>query len=85
MVPQETYIFTEVLDHAIFQREGANLFCQIPISMVSATLGGDIEAPTLDGGKTRVKFPPGFKVENSYACEAKACLISEVARMVIYT
>ncbi len=57
----DLYIFTEVLDHAIFQREGANLFCQIPISMVSATLGGDIEAPTLDGGKTRVKVPAGIQ------------------------
>ena len=57
----DLYIFTEVLDHAIFQREGTNLFCQIPISMVSATLGGDIEAPTLDGGKTRVKVPAGIQ------------------------
>ena len=50
-----------VLDHSIFQREGTNLFCQIPISIVSATLGGDIEAPTLDGGKTRVKVPAGIQ------------------------
>ncbi len=57
----DLYIFTEVLDHSIFQREGANLFCQIPISMVAATLGGDIEAPTLDGGKTRVKVPAGIQ------------------------
>ena len=57
----DLYIFTEVLDHSIFQREGANLFCQIPISIVSATLGGNIEAPTLDGGKTRVKVPAGIQ------------------------
>ena len=57
----DLYIFTEVLDHSIFQREGVNLFCQIPISLVSATLGGDIEAPTLDGGKTRVKVPAGIQ------------------------
>ena len=54
--------------------------------MVSATLGGDIEAPTLDGGKTKSeKFEPGFKAENSYDCEVKACLISGVVRMVTYT
>ncbi|MFL2800764.1 MAG: molecular chaperone DnaJ [Paracoccaceae bacterium] len=57
----DLYIFTEVLDHSIFQRDGTNLFCQIPVSMVSATLGGDIEAPTLDGGKTRVKVPAGIQ------------------------
>ena len=57
----DLYIFTEVMNHSIFQRDGANLFCQIPVSMVSATLGGDLEAPTLDGGKTRVKVPSGIQ------------------------
>jgi len=57
----DLYIFTEVMDHSIFQRDGANLFCQIPVSIISATLGGDIEAPTLDGGKTRVKVPTGIQ------------------------
>ncbi|MDC3067988.1 molecular chaperone DnaJ [Paracoccaceae bacterium] len=59
--PGDLYIFTEVLEHSIFQRDGVNLFCQIPISIVSATLGGDLEAPTLDGGKTRVKVPAGIQ------------------------
>jgi molecular chaperone DnaJ len=59
--PGDLYIFTEVLDHAIFQRESTNLFCQIPISIVTATLGGEIEAPTLDGGRTRVKIPSGVQ------------------------
>ena len=57
----DLYIFTEVMNHSIFQRDGANLFCQIPVSIISATLGGDIEAPTLDGGKTRVKVPAGIQ------------------------
>ena len=57
----DLYIFTEVMDHSIFQRDGANLFCQIPVSIISATLRGDIEAPTLDGGKTRVKVPAGIQ------------------------
>ena len=57
----DLYIFTEVMDHSIFQRDGANLFCQIPVSIISATLGGDIESPTLDGGKTRVKVPAGIQ------------------------
>ncbi len=57
----DLYIFTEVLNHSIFQREGSNLFCQIPISIVTATLGGEIDCPTLDGGKTRVKIPAGVQ------------------------
>ncbi|OUX44280.1 molecular chaperone DnaJ [bacterium TMED277] len=59
--PGDLYIFTEVLNHAIFQRESTNLFCQIPISIVTATLGGEIDSPTLDGGKTRVKIPSGVQ------------------------
>ena len=55
------YIFTEVLGSFNISERGNNLFCQIPISIISATLGGDIEAPTLDGGKTRVKVPAGIQ------------------------
>ena len=55
----DLYIFIEVADHALFQREATNLFCNVPVSMASAALGGDIEVPTIDGGKSRVKIPEG--------------------------
>ena len=55
----DLYIFIEVQKHSLFEREGQNLYCRIPIAMTTATLGGDLEAPTLDGGKTRVKIPEG--------------------------
>jgi molecular chaperone DnaJ len=55
----DLYIFIEVKEHALFQRDGVNLFCRIPVSMTSAALGGEIEVPTIDGGKSRVKVPPG--------------------------
>ena len=55
--PGDLYIFIEVEKHSIFEREGNDLFCRIPITMTTAALGGDLEAPTLDGGKTRVKIP----------------------------
>ena len=55
----DLYIFIEVGKHSIFEREGNALFCRIPITMTTAALGGDLEAPTLDGGKTRVKIPKG--------------------------
>lgn len=55
----DLYIFIEVQNHSIFEREGQNLYCRIPIAMTTAALGGDLEAPTLDGGKTRVKIPEG--------------------------
>lgn len=55
----DLYIFIEVTKHAIFEREGTNLFCRVPVSMASAALGGDIEVPTIDGGRSRVKIPSG--------------------------
>ena len=57
----DLYIFIEVSNHQIFEREAQNLFCRIPISMTTAALGGDLEAPTLDGGKSRVKVPIGVQ------------------------
>ena len=57
----DLYIFIEVSNHQIFEREAQNLFCRIPISMTTAALGGDLEAPTIDGGKSRVKVPSGVQ------------------------
>jgi molecular chaperone DnaJ len=48
-----------VQPHQIFDREGTHLHCRIPVSMTSAALGGDIEVPTIDGGRSRVKIPAG--------------------------
>ena len=55
----DLYIFIEVRDHDLFQRDGQDLFCHVPVSMTSAALGGDIEVPTIDGGRSRVKVPSG--------------------------
>ncbi len=55
----DLYIFIEVEPHPIFQREATNLYCRVPVSMTSAALGGDIEVPTIDGGRSRVKIPGG--------------------------
>ena len=55
----DLYIFIEVAQHKIFERDGHNLFCRVPVSMARAALGGDIEVPTMDGGRSRVKVPAG--------------------------
>lgn len=59
--PGDLYIFIDVAQHSIFERDGANLFCRIPVPMTKAALGGEIEAPLLDGGRTRVKVPAGVQ------------------------
>ncbi|MBY6201549.1 molecular chaperone DnaJ [Maritalea mobilis] len=55
----DLYIFIEVEDHPLFQRDGMDLFCRVPVSMVAAALGGEVEVPTIDGGRSRVKVPEG--------------------------
>jgi molecular chaperone DnaJ len=55
----DLYIFVTVADHPIFQRDGAMLFCRVPVSMARAALGGEVEVPTIDGGRSRVKVPAG--------------------------
>ena len=57
--PGDLYIFIEVEPHKIFERDGAELHCRVPVAMTVAALGGDIEVPTIDGGRSRVKIPSG--------------------------
>ena len=57
----DLYIFIHVDDHEIFERDGQNLFCRIPVPMTTAAMGGEIEAPTIDGGRSRVKIPVGVQ------------------------
>src|SRR5262249_35087878 len=55
----DLYIFLALGAHPFFQREGADLHCRVPISMVLAALGGEIEGPTIDGNQRRVRVPGG--------------------------
>jgi len=57
--PGDLYIFLSIGAHPFFQREGADLHCRVPVSMVAASLGGEFEVPTIDGGKSKVKVPEG--------------------------
>jgi len=52
----DLYVQVQVKDHAIFTRDGANLYCEVPISFPTACLGGELEVPTLDG-KVKLKIP----------------------------
>jgi molecular chaperone DnaJ len=55
----DLYIFLSIGTHPFFQREGADLHCRVPVSMVTASLGAEFEVPTIDGGKSKVKVPEG--------------------------
>ncbi|MCE9679081.1 molecular chaperone DnaJ [Shewanella sp. AS1] len=54
--PGDLYVQVTVREHAIFVRDGNNLYCEVPISFSTAALGGEIEVPTLDG-KVNLKIP----------------------------
>ena len=56
---QVTYIFVQVRLHNIFTREGKDIYCQVPIDMASAALGGNFEVPTIDGGKLKINYDTG--------------------------
>jgi molecular chaperone DnaJ len=55
----DLYIFIDVVEHDIFERDGPNLYCRAPVPMATAALGGEIEIPTIDGGRARVVVPEG--------------------------
>lgn len=67
----DLYIFIEVRDHSLFERDGNNLFCRVPVAMIDATLGGEIEVPTIDGGRSRVKIPEGSQSGRQMRLRAK--------------
>jgi len=55
----DLYIFVSVKEHEIFERDGQTLFARTPVAMCTAALGGEIEMPTIDGGRMRVAIPEG--------------------------
>ncbi len=69
--PGDLYIFLSLKPHAFFQRDGADIFCKVPISMTTAALGGQIEVPTLEGATTRVKVPEGTEGGKQFRLKGK--------------
>jgi molecular chaperone DnaJ len=67
----DLYIFLSIGAHPFFQRDGADLHCRVPVSLVTAALGGEFEVPTIDGGKTRVKVPEGMQTGRRFRLQGK--------------
>ena len=67
----DLYIFIEVQAHDLFERDGRDLFCRVPVSMATAALGGDVEVPTIDGGRSRVKVPSGSQTGRQMRLKSK--------------
>ena len=67
----DLYVFISVKPHAFFKRDGAHLFCEAPIPMTTAALGGSIEVPVIDGKRARVTIPAGTQNEHSFRLRGK--------------
>ncbi len=69
--PGDLYIFIAIAAHKLFQREGGNLYCRVPLPMSRAALGGSIEVPTLDGGRARITVPEGTQTGHQFRLRGK--------------
>ena len=67
----DLYIFLSVKPHEFFQRDAADLFCKVPVSMTTAALGGHFDVSTLDGNTTRVKVPEGTQTGKQFRVRGK--------------
>ena len=68
--PGDLYVIIHVKAHEMFQRDGDDLLCEVPISFTTAALGGEIEVPTLEG-KAQIKIPAGTQTGNVFRLRGK--------------
>jgi molecular chaperone DnaJ len=69
--PGDLYVFISLKPHQIFQRDGTTLFCAAPLTMTTAALGGEIDVPSLDGQRTKVKIPHGTQSGRQFRLRGK--------------
>ena len=69
--PGDLYIFLSLKPHKIFRREGANIHCIVPIKFSTASLGGHVEVPTIDGGRVKVTIPEGTQTGHQFRLRGK--------------
>ena len=69
--PGDLYIFVSVAPHRLFQRDGSNLYCRIPIPLTTAALGGQVEVPTIDGKRARLQIPESTQTGHRFRLRGK--------------
>jgi molecular chaperone DnaJ len=69
--PGDLYIFVSVAPHRLFERDGTNLYCRIPIPLTTAALGGQIEVPTIDGKRARLQIPESTQTGHRFRLRGK--------------
>lgn len=71
----DLYVLLSVKAHKLFQRDGANLYCRVPITVTRAALGGEIEVPTIEGTRATVKVPAGTQTGQQFRLKGKGMSI----------
>ena len=79
--PGDLYIFLSIRPHEFFQRDGADIFCRVPISLSTAALGGEFNVPQIDGGKTRVKVPEGSQTGKQFRLKGKGMPVLRTSKV----
>ena len=69
--PGDLYVHVAIRPSELFQREGANIFCRVPIRLTQAAIGGEVEVPVIDGSRTRVKIPAGTQGGEQFRLRGK--------------
>ncbi|MHC1584831.1 MAG: DnaJ C-terminal domain-containing protein, partial [Candidatus Syntropharchaeia archaeon] len=69
--PGDLYVVINVKPDEIFEREGNDVICEVPIDFVQAALGDEIVVPTLNGEKVTVKIPPGTQTDTVFTLKGK--------------
>ena len=69
--PGDLYVHVAIRPHPIFQRDGATIFCLVPLRMTQAALGAEVEVPAIDGSRAKVKMPPGTQTGNQFRLRGK--------------
>src|SRR5216684_3768653 len=67
----DLYIFLSLAPHRLFQRDGANIHCRVPIPMATAALGGALEVPVIDGGRAKITVPAGTQSGHQFRLKGK--------------
>jgi molecular chaperone DnaJ len=67
----DLYIFVTIKSHELYKVDGLNLHCHIPIKLVTAALGGEVDVPTIDGSKTKLKIPAGVQTGTQLTLRSK--------------
>lgn len=71
----DLYVLLSVKPHKLFQRDGANLYCRVPITVTRAALGGEVQVPTIEGTRATVKVPAGTQTGQQFRLKSKGMSI----------